>query len=387
MPRVATVLAAIRPIQPSIDVAGLIVPYQMVGVSSALAEPIVRVAVREGDTVQAGEILARLETDDMDASLAAAQRVVGQNAARTAQTIYGARASLVQSSTDVHSANAVLRQALVNLASARNDLRRDETLTAQGYLAQQITDQQRTVVVSDTAAVASARASLVAAQANAVANGNAAGGVQAAQIAGAQAAEASAVQSARQIERQIARATIVAPVDGVVVSVNANPGEYPSGRQLFTIERNDIVYAVLSATDADAFSIGGGAPASVTPHGSSTALHGKVTAVLDQVAPGSTNFIIKVLLENPQRRLHAGMPVRAKVFAPPVSGVTVPLTAFVDDEHNRVWTVENGRVRGRAVAVRSEDGTRAVVSGLASGSRVIERAQESPVADGDRVGI
>ncbi|HZO94634.1 MAG TPA: efflux RND transporter periplasmic adaptor subunit [Candidatus Baltobacteraceae bacterium] len=386
LPRVATAVAREGVIRPTLQIAGVIAPYRQIGIAANLSEPIAGVYVQEGQRVRAGQLLAKLVTDDLEASLASAERVVAEDVARYSQTAYQTGAVNAQDVAAIRSAQATLHQAEVNLSGAQTDLRRYLALAAQGYLPQQTLDQQRTTVASDAAAVNSARAALNQAIANANANGSGTNaGEQKQELAAAREAANAAEASAEQLRREIARATIVAPVDGVIDAVNANPGEYPSGRQLFTEEQIDEVYAILPASSAQSVDIQSGANATVTVGGSQRVDHGAVVAVLDQVQPGTTNFTVKVLVRNPDYHLHAGMPVTATVAEPPVRGVVIPLAAFVDDTRTSVDIVSNGVVHTHQVAEVKDDGKNAVVTGLPANAVVVADVEQSTVGNGDRV--
>jgi multidrug efflux pump subunit AcrA (membrane-fusion protein) len=368
-PSVATVTAARGTIAPSLQIAGVITPFRQVGVAADLSEPIVEVDVQEGDHVHGGQVLARLLTDDLEAQLASAERVVSEDVARYSQTAYQVNAVNAQDQSAIRSAQAALHQAQVNLSGAVTDLKRYQSLFAQGYLPAQTVDEQRTTVSSDQAAVTSARAALNQAIANAHANGS------------------GANASVEQLRRQLKRAVIVAPVSGVVDAVNANPGEYPSGRQLFTIEQVDNVYAILPSSTAQVVQVTAGATATVVASGSTRHDAGRVVAVLDQVQPGTTNFTVKVLIANADGHLHAGMPVTGTVELPPVTGVKIPMSAFVDDTHTSVYTVANGTVHTQAVSLVKDDGMNAVVLGLPAGSVVVKNVEDSDLGNGDRVTV
>jgi multidrug efflux pump subunit AcrA (membrane-fusion protein) len=375
-------------ITPTLEIAGVIVPYRQIGVSANLAEPISEVDVQEGDRVRAGQQLARLQTDDLQAQLASSERVVAEDEARYNQTAYQVSAVSAQDQSAVRSAQATLRQAEVNLAGAQVDLRRYQGLESQGYLAPQTVDEQRTTVASDQSAVTSARAALAQAIANAQANGRGVdAGEQQQELQAAQAAVDAARASVMQLQRQIARAVVVAPVDGIIAAVNANPGEYPSGRQLFTLEQSSTVYAVLPSSTMQAVQIRSGASATVTPNGSTTHDRGRVVAVLDQIQPGTTNFTVKVLLDNADGHLRGGMPVTAIVSLPSVSGAKIPVTAFVDDTHSAVYGVSNGVVRQVSVHEIKDDGNNAIVSGISDGSQVVRNVESAAVAGGDHVAV
>jgi RND family efflux transporter MFP subunit len=253
-------------------------------------------------------------------------------------------------------------------------------------MAAQTVDQQRTTVAADTAAVSTAQSALNQAVANARANGrgnNA--GMQQAELQSARAAADAAQATVEQLHREIGRAAIISPLDGVVDAVNANPGEYPSGRQLFTIEQISSVYALLPTSTAQVVQIQNGASVALTTTASTHQDSGKVVAVLDALQPGTTNFTVKVLVANPDGHLHAGMPVTGVVTLPPVSGIEIPVTAFVDDTHDGVYTVVNGVVNTTNVREVKNDGTNSIVTGLNAGATIVSNVDEASVGNGDRV--
>jgi multidrug efflux pump subunit AcrA (membrane-fusion protein) len=391
-PQVQTVIAREGSISPSVQIAGVIAPYRQVAVTADLSEPIHEVDVVEGQRVRAGQVLARLLVDDLQAQLVSSERVVSEDAARLSQTVYQATATTAQNSTSVTAAQDSLRQAQVNLAGAQTDLRRYLALVKNGYIPPQTVDQQRVTVDTDRQAVAAARATLASAIANNNANGNGYNaGAQQQEFEAARSAVDAAQATVNQLKLEIARAVIVAPVDGVVESVNANPGEYPASRQLFTLEQNAKVYALLPASTAQVVSIRRGAGASVeinTTYSANPQVHkdhGVVDAVLDQIQPGTTNFTVKVLIDNADYHLHAGMPVNGFVDLPSARGLVIPMTAFIDDTHATVYTVDGGVVHQKSVTEIAEDGANAVVTGVQNGEQVIKNVTTETVGNGDRV--
>jgi multidrug efflux pump subunit AcrA (membrane-fusion protein) len=383
---VPTVAAKPGVLHPTLQVAGVITPYRQVGIAADLTEPIGDVDVQEGDRVHVGQALAHLITDDLEAQLASAQRTVAEDVARYAQAAYQTNATNAQDEASIRSAQATLHQANVALAGAQTDLKRYEALEAQGYLAPQTVDQQRTTVAGDVAAVNSAQASLNQAVASAGANGrgnNA--GVQQAGLQSARAAADAAQATVEQLRRQIGRAAIISPLDGIVDAVNANPGEYPSGRQLFTIEQMSSVYALLPTSSAQVVQIRAGAPVALLTAGNAVKDNGKVVAVLDALQPGTTNFTVKVLVPNPDGHLHAGMPVTGTVSLPAVSGIEIPVTAFVDDTHASVYVVDNDVVKSATVHDVKDDGTNAIVTGLTAGTTIVSDVDSANVGNGDRI--
>ncbi len=385
-PQVATTVAETGTIHPSLQIAGVITPYRQVGIAADLAEPIGEVDVEEGQHVHAGQPLAHLITDDLEAQLASARRTVAEDVARYAQAAYQTGATNAQDEAAVGSAQAMLHQAGVSLDGARTDLKRYEALEAQGYIAPQTVDQQRTTVAADIAAVNAAQATLNQAVANARANGRGnTAGVQQAALQSARAAADAGQATVEQLRRQIGRAAIISPLDGIVDAVNANPGEYPSGRQLFTIEQTSSVYALLPTSSAQVVQIRTGAPASLAAAGGTIKDSGHVVAVLDALQPGTTNFTVKVLVPNADGHLHPGMPVSGTVALPAVSGIDIPVSAFVDDTHASVYVVDDGVVKSATVHEVKDDGTHAIVTGLAAGTTIVSDVDSANVGNGDRI--
>lgn len=373
-------------VHPTVQIAGIIAPYQNVSLSSSLVEPTDAVNVIEGDYVRKGQVLAVLDTTDLQASYDAARQNAVSDDARTVQTRYQAQLNIGQGNDQVRNAQAALLQAQQTLKLDQINLQRYQNLLSTGYVSQQLVDQQRTMVHNDEQQELSARASLESAELNARVNGTYQKGLQAANVASNAAAAASAHAQAAQIQASIDKALVVSPVDGVVVNRNLNPGQYPGSQTIFTIQQLDPVYAELNASSEDVFRIRRGAPVSISVAGVDGAVYrGSISAVLGQVEPGSTNFTVQAILANPGLRLKSGMAVTGTVSLPPVSGVGIPVTAFVDDAHDSVMIVDGGGIaRLQRVAEKGNDGKTSIVTGLATGARVISNGQLGITA-GERI--
>jgi hypothetical protein len=112
-----------------------------------------------------------------------------------------------------------------------------------------------------------------------------------------------------------------------------------------------------------------------------------VAGVLNQINPGSTDFQVKIVLPNPTGRLRAGMAVLGKVDLPPARGISIPVTAFIDDNHDSILVVgDDDTIKTQHVVETIDDGKNAIVQGLASGTRVVNDGQTS-VGDGQKVAV
>lgn len=373
---IPTARAASTTVRPTLAIAGIIAPLQNVAITSNLTEPADSVDVQEGDHVTRGQTLAVLDTADLRAEYDSDLRTAASDDAKVAQSRYNAQLQFGQNPEQVMEQAQALRQAQQTLRLDTANLARDRQLVTQGYIARQVYDQQATLVNNDRAAVNSAQAALSSAQINEQVNGSPSQGLQAATIQSAIADAAAAHAAARQVKTSIDKATIVSSVDGVVVNRNLNVGEYPSGRTLFTVQELSSVYAELNASSAQVFALQRGAHVALAVVGAGNETYdGSVVGVLGQVTPGSTNFTVKAIVQNPDLKLQSGVPVTATISLPATSGIGIPTTAFLDDTHQSVIVNANGTAKVVAVHEIASDGKTSIVSGLSAGQTVVADGQ------------
>ncbi len=374
-PYVDTTVAQTGTLVPSSTMSGLIAPYENVAIQSNLTEPADTVNVQEGDHVSKGELLAQLDTADLQAQLQSDLATAQSDAANTAHTVYSGSESITQGSQSLNAARA-------SLVRDEAVMERDGTLYRQGYVSLQ-------QYQSDQATVRNDQATLESAQALVQANGPSlsAPGLQQSSIAQAKAQEQIALAQAQQVRVSIQKATIVSPIDGVVVNRNLNPGEYPGTRQIFTVQQVSPIYAILRGSTDQIAGIHAGAPATIQTDSvsGSKKFTGSVVGVLNEIQPGSTQFQVKVVLENPGEVLRPGMAITGSVALPLARGVLVPTTAFTDDNHDAVQIVQSDdTVKTVPVTEVASDSTRSVVTGVNAGTRVVSNGQSS-LGDGEKV--
>lgn len=379
------VAAAPGSVTPRSTLGGLIVPFQNVQITSTLVEPADTVTVQEGDHVSKGQVIAQLDTADLEAQLQSTLGTLQSDQASTQQTSLQAGLTISQNKTTINSAQALVRQAQETLGTDTTNLTRDAQLLKQGYLAQQTYDAQKTLVMNDAQAVRSAQANLTNTISQVQANGTTSSGLQGATVASKRAAEVTQIGLANQLRVQIAKARIVSPIDGIVVNRNLNPGEYPGSRQIFTLQETDKVYAVLNGSGGQIIGVQAGSAVKIVSTDRAT-LHGTaaVSAVLDQLTPGSTNFVVKAVLPNPGDQFHSGMVITGQVTRPRAAGLRIPRTAFTDDTQTTVQTIvkkDDGKggsmtvIQTIPVTMVAEDGKNAVVEGLRDGEPVVINGQ------------
>lgn len=374
-PYVDTTVAQFGTLVPSSSMSGLIAPYENVAIQSNLSEPADAVNVQEGDHVRKGEVLAQLDTADLQAQLQSDLATAQSDAANTTHTVYSGNESITQGSQSLSAAQA-------SLARDTAVMDRDGTLYRQGYVSLQQYQSDQTTVRND-------QATLNSAQALVQANGPSlnAPGLQQSSVAQAKAQELVALAQAQQIRVSISKATIASPIDGVVVNRNLNPGEYPGTRQIFTIQQVSPIYAVLRGSTDQIAGIQPGTTATIQTDSAAGGkkFNGTVIGVLNEIQPGSTQFQVKVLLENPGEVLRPGMAVTGSVALPRARGVLIPTTAFTDDNHDHLQIVQpDDTVKTVAVTEVASDSLRSVVTGVNTGTRVVSNGQSS-LGDGEKV--
>src|SRR5215510_13758282 len=145
-----------------------------IDIATKTAGRIKEILVNDGDSVEAGQVLARMDTQTLAAELRQAQAQVkqAQQAKATATAIVAQRESMrataativAQRESAKATANALVAQRESELALAEKELTRSQQLAFKGAGSQQQLDTDYTRHKSTTAALSAARSQLVEAQ-------------------------------------------------------------------------------------------------------------------------------------------------------------------------------------------------------------------------------
>jgi len=236
------------------------------------------ILVRESDFVEPGQVLAVMDTDQLEAQQrqAIAQRERARIAVGTARSVVSQR----EAEREANAALILERKAQV--AAAESHLARSEELATTGYIAKQALDDDR-------AAAQSARATVAAAQAQ-VAASNAAIAAAKAQVVDAQSAEAAAAAAIDAITADITDATLKAPRAGRVQYIAARPGEVlaAGGRVLNLVDLSDVYMTFFLPTE-QAGRVALGAPVRIV-----------LDAAPQYVVPAKVSFVADVAQFTPK---------------------------------------------------------------------------------------
>lgn len=210
-----------------------------IDISTKTAGRIRDILVNEGEFVKAGQVLARMDTQQLEA-----QRRQAQAELQRAVIGVDTAGSLVkQREAERIAADAVVAQRNAELDAAQIKLARSEQLARANTISQQILDDDRAAAQGARAAVAASQAQLAASEA-AVASAQA-------QVIDAKAAVDAARAAIESIESDIDDSTLHAPRDGRVQYRVAQPGEVLSagGRVLNMVDLGDVYMTFFLPTE------------------------------------------------------------------------------------------------------------------------------------------
>lgn len=211
-----------------------------IDIAAKTAGRIKDILVREGEFVTAGQVLATMDTETLEAQLnqAVAQQQQAGSAVATAQS------QLSQRESENRAARAAVSQREAELVKARQHARRSAELVTTGAIAQQDADDDHAQLRNAEAALNAARAQVAAGESAVV--------TARTQIAGAQSAVAAAGANVDRIRAEIRDSSLKSPRDGRVQYRVAQPGEVvgAGGRVLSLVDLSDVYMTFFLPTSA-----------------------------------------------------------------------------------------------------------------------------------------
>lgn len=222
-PMVAATVVQSQPLVRTLLFSARVASASRVEIGATMTGRVAQVRVAEGARVKQGDILVRLENDELQASFGQAQAGVRQAQARLAGLQSSGRSGV----------HASLEQAESVLHAAHKELVRTQELVAQGFVSTARLDEaQRAAAV----ATAQRNAALAQVQANAP---------QGADSVGAQAQVVQAQGTLAAAQARLEQATLTAPADARVLIRGVEPGQIVQpGRALLTLALDSTVQLV-----------------------------------------------------------------------------------------------------------------------------------------------
>ncbi|MFA5631284.1 MAG: HlyD family efflux transporter periplasmic adaptor subunit [Porticoccaceae bacterium] len=211
-----------------------------IDVAAKAAGRIRDILVREGDFVRAGQVVALMDTENLEAQLRQAQAQFRQ--AESAVAIAGSQVVQREAERQATLALVAQRKAELNVAEKRHQ--RSAALAGRGAASQQEADDDFAGRQSAAAAVSAAEAQVAAGEAAII--------TAQAQLTGAESSVAAARASVERIETDIADSELKAVRDGRVQYRIAQPGEVVAagGRILNLVDLRDVYMTFFLPTAA-----------------------------------------------------------------------------------------------------------------------------------------
>lgn len=329
-----------------LNATGYVVPQQMAAVSSKAQGRLEWLGVLEGSAVKKGEVIARLESDDV-------------------------RAAHEQAVAQVRLARANLEQGLAELRDAESNARRSEGLLAQEFISAAQHDANVARVEKARAAVSGLRAAIASAEANA----------RAARVA-------------------MDQTVIRAPFDGVVLTKNANVGDNITPFSAAADTRGAVVtIADLGTLEVEAdvsessiAQIAVGQPCEIQLDAlPEVRLAGEVSRTVPTVDRAKATVLVMVRFVDRDPRVLPEMSARIAFLSrrvPPDERDPLPATqpsAIVERNGRQVvFRIEGDTVRAVPVSTGMKIGELVAVQGIAPGDRLVLRP-DAQLQDGARI--
>lgn len=320
---------------------GRVVSTSRTQVGSEITGVVQERRVKEGDTVQPGDILITLKADDLEAKVREAESALEQlQSARRPQ------------------AQAALRQAESQLAQATREAQRRRELYQSQSISREIKEQaehQQT-----TARAAAEQARLLA---ESLAVGGSEEDILTHRLAAARAA--------------LAKTQIRAEQPGVVLTRNAEPGDQVQpGKVLLEIARTGETEVLVPVDERNLGVLALGQPAICIPDAYQQApFDARVTFIAPTIDPQKGTVDVRLRVDPVPANLRQDMTVSANIeTGRRDNALAVPNDALFDisGDSARVWRIESGKTHATTVKLGMRGTTMTeIVSGLKSGDWVL----------------
>jgi HlyD family secretion protein len=343
-----------RPLVQRVVASGRVMAPAKITLASLSLARVVEIAVREGDTVRAGQLLLRLDEVEARAALAQARGRVQEAAARLDQ---------VRGPTTRTAAETV-RQAELDVAQAERDLDRVRRLFDAGAASAQQLDQ-----ATQALSLARSRAESATIQAASVQAEGAEARLAAAALRQAQAAEA--VARARLDERQVR-----APCAGRVLVRDVEVGDVvAAGRALLVVAEDGPARLTVQPDEKNLAVLRVGQPAEAAADAfPAEPFQAAVSWIAPAVDPARGTVEVRLAVPAPPAFLRTDMTVSVNVEVGRKADALVVAAEAVRDAATEPWVlrIADGRAERRAVRVGLRgEGMLEIVDGLAPGDAVV----------------
>jgi multidrug efflux pump subunit AcrA (membrane-fusion protein) len=318
-----------------------------------------------GATVKAGEVLATIETPELDQQVAEA----GGQAQEAVVAVAQARAEREEAVAELSLAEAQLVRAKAEADLASSQLARRETLLTGRAISQEEYDTYRKTVDARLADVAAAEADVRHRRSNIE--------TRTAIITVREATASTRASNVRRLEELQRFQRIVAPFDGVVTARRAEVGMLVSAGKdaLFTVEDMSRIRVQVSVPQAYAARTKPGRQATLLLPETADTADAQITRIAESVDSTNRTMTAEIELANDARRFQPGSYVQVKLSTAEAGAPwTIPTNALqmrVDGPHVVVVDADD-RLQVKRVGLGRDLGGRVVVvDGIRGDERLV----------------
>ncbi len=361
---VAVTVAAVttRDLAPAIQGVGTVEAKVVVNVSSKITDRVVSVLVDQGDTIKAGQVMARLDDTQYVPGLDQAEAGMRVAEAQLRDLLAGARPD------EIEQLRARLASASAARALTERDFQRTKDLFSKELISAQDMDRARQAYDAASAAERDARHAMDLARNNWARKDQ----VEAAR------AQLQAAQAARVLARErLTDTVIVSPLDGYVVSRTLEAGGIVNpGIPIFKIADPRTAWVTVYVDARDTAGLEVGSPADITLRSlPGRVLRGRVARIQREGDRVTEQLAVDVSFAERPPRLILGEQVEVTIRPPAHPGaIALPLAAVVRrPDGPGALVAEDGRIRFRPVRLGVADpaGWIEVLQGLSPGDEVV----------------
>lgn len=368
-----------------VTASGTVQPIQTVNLSPKTQGILAELYVEQGDRVQQGQLIARMENDTLEASLMQAKARVAQAEARLARLRAGDRPEeLAQEQAAVERAEAQVREAETRLELAEERVRRNEYLAQEGAVSQDDLDAVLNEAASARANLEQTQANLREIQQQLALSEN---GSRAEDIAEAEAQLAEAQGNLREVEIRQQDTLIVAPFNGIITQKYATEGafvtpttsasEASSATSTAIVALAEGLEVLAEVPEVDIYQLQVGQPVEIVADAyPDQVFRGRIRLVAPEavVQQNVTSFQVRVELTTGQDKLLSGMNVDLIFLGDELNNaLVVPTVAIVtkDGQTGVLVPDEKNQPEFRAVTLGTAVGDQTqVLDGLTPGEQV-----------------
>lgn len=350
-----------------ITLSGRLKALQEVDVVAKASGRVKQVMVKVGDRVRAGQPILTLDEEELQIQKQRAEASLQAAKARYAKALEGTdEETLAQTANTLRELENKYQQALV-------DLERAETLFREGAISTAEVEQARLALSTARTNLENQRQ-----KANLEKKGPSQTDLQAAE---AERKQAEADYALTQLNLQ--NMTVLAPIDGIVGSLETSVGENVSNNSVVAkIANLEKLKVVARASEGQVGQFEPGKTVKVTVSSISLTLDGKIITV-SPIADETKAYPIEIEVSNPDLKAKAGMVASIEMQGTPRQAVVVPREAVVSRGADYyVFIVQDGKAKQTKVTPGETDGEKVeILSGLQGGEDVVVQGQNTLVTE------